>query len=168
MTVRFLMNDRKEKAMKAFNGGGYKRGGHVTEIAIVMGMPKGMKKHSMGCGKSPMKKAFGGPMTPENQEALQNIVGANQMLKGGLGFKKGGAARPGHFKNRMCKADGGSVGLTRMASRDLEAGKNLMGLKKGGDVRMAAGGAGKIRKHVMSKSGKPLSTSFARRHSGDK
>jgi hypothetical protein len=167
MTVRFLMNDRKEKAMRAFNGGGYKRGGRVTEIAIVMGMPKGMKKHGMSCGKSPIKKALGGPMAPENSEAMQNVIKANQMLKDGFGLKKGGPARPGHFKNRMCKANGGPVGLTQMANRDLEAGKSLMGLKKGGDVRMAAGGAGKIRKHVMSKSGKPLPTSLARRRCRD-
>jgi hypothetical protein len=203
MTVRFLMNDRKEKAMRTFNAGGYKKGGHVTEIAIMMGAPKGMKKSGMGCNKSPVRKSIGGsildaafipgniksafglkkggichgkkvrkadggPMVPENPEAMQRISDANQMLKNGMGLKKGGTARLGHFKNRMHKADGGSVGLTRMANRDLGAGKSLMGFNKGGDVRMAAGGAGKIRKHVMLKSGKPLSTSFARRHCKDK
>ena len=58
----FSMAHRKEKAMKRFNSGGYKRGGHVTEIEIVMGAPKGMKKSGMGC-KPPVRKAYGGDLT---------------------------------------------------------------------------------------------------------
>jgi hypothetical protein len=167
MTTRYLMSDRKEKAMNRFGAGGYKKGGHVTEIAIMMGMPKGMKKSGMGCHKSPMRKAFGGPMDAEAPQVEQNIDQANQMLQKGIGLKKGGAARPRHFKHRMCKADGGPIGLTQMANRDFKAGKSALGLKMGGDVRMAAGGAGKIRKHVMSKAGKPLPTSFAKKHAKD-
>src|ERR1041385_3465285 len=167
MTVRFLMNGRKEKAMRTFNGGGYKKGGHVTEIAIVFGMPKGMKHHGMS-NKPPIRKNFGGPMVAETPEIAQRISDANQMLKNSIGLKKGGLPRTDYLKNRMCKSDGGSVGLTRMANRDLETGKKLMGLKEGGDIRMAAGGVGKIRKHVMSKSGKPIPTSFSRKYCRDK
>lgn len=295
MTTRFLMNDRKEKAMKAFGMGGYKRGGHVTEIAIMMGAPKGMKKSGMGCNKSPvrksiggsmldaafipsylrtplglkkggmarnkmpvkksiggdmleavsipgmagafglkkggrcsahkkpMRKADGGPMATESPEVEQNIDTANQMLLSRAGLRKGGKVNngrvkksiggeiqkagimglPGYFMNqatsgykrggRARKADGGSVGLSQMSSRDFDAGKNALGLrrggtaksrvrkayggslginsyshmpptshafsqyyKSGGDVRMAAGGVGKMRHHQMSKSGKPI------------
>lgn len=219
MTTRYLMSDRKEKAMNRFSAGGYKKGGHVTEIAIMMGSPKGMKKSGMGRHKSPMRKTFGGPMDAEAPQVEQNIDQANQMLQKGIGLKKGGTARPCHFKHRTCKADGGPIGLTQMANRDFKSGKNAVGLKKGGttkcgssknpirkanggffngisnvindrpwsaapqnravlqntaapiqatpDVRMAAGGIGKIRKHVVSKAGKPLPISFAKKHARD-
>lgn len=306
MTTRYLMNDRKEKAMKAFGMGGYKKGGHVTEISIMMGSPKGTKKSGMGCNKSPVHKAFGGTMNfplygapvqgftgvmpgrykkggtmrnkapvrksfggdildsafipsglrsslglkkggichghkmskmptrkadggsipGESPEVEQNIDGANQMLRSGIGLKKGGQVNkgrvkksiggemqkasimglPGYLMNqavggykkggRVRKAEGGNLGLSKMSNRDFDAGKSAMGLKRGGnaksrtrkadggalesharplypnmfgyknggDVRMAAGGVGKIRHHQMSKSGKPMKPSSSRKN----
>lgn len=256
MKTRFLMNSRKEKAMKAFGMGGYKRGGHVTEISIVLGMPKGLKNSGMGhehkMPKMPMRmrKADGGPVPMENPEISQTIDDANQILRSEMGLRKGGIPRKANggeliskygtygnplsdirglrkggspncshkhnnkymlrkalgglvdfttrpdpeiqqivktlkpiglkkggtltnklFKHNIRKSDygdvrkyinkseGGEVGLTKMANRDFNLGKRAIGLKMGGDTRMAVGGAGKIRLHQMSKSGKPIKPS---------
>lgn len=226
MTTRFLMNSRKEKAMKAFGMGGHKRGGHITEISIVLGAPKGLKNRGID-KKMPVKKAFGGPATgasldsdfslykpggtisnfykkggrvkkaeggpfsPLNglaspnsstqhlaqtvkpaqpainknpwEEVRQGFFGSNpawqKSLSGVVGLNKGGVARMKPSKKRSRKADGGSMvirsgrGLTRRAdggpmpteSPEVEQRiedanqmlKSGMGLKKGGLAKMA-------------------------------